>query len=97
MEDKEQILNSNEPNCKYHLSFVEEGILNEAYQGWTGGRVEVFIDSEVYNIEEMRFLTLCDKNWIDFREEYDGENVDEQTLNIIRDTVRKKFYISANK
>lgn len=77
---------------KYHLSFVEEAILNEAYQDWTGGRVEVFIDSETYNIEEIRFLTLRNKEWEEFREKYDGENIDEQTLNSIREIIRKKFH-----
>lgn len=81
-------LNSNQ----YHLSFVEEAILNEAYQDWTGGRIEVFIDNETYNIEEIRFLTLRNKDWVDFSEKYDCENVDEETLNNIRTTVKNKFH-----
>lgn len=97
MENKEEISNLKNRDYKYHLSFVEEGIFNEAYQGWTGGRVEVFIESEVYNIEEIRFFTLQNKDWIDFREKYEGENVDEHTLNNLRATIKERFHsISKN-
>ncbi len=76
---------------EFHLSFVEEGIMDEKYKDWTGGRVEVFVYDETFSIEEFRFLTFRNKDWIDFREKFDGENVDVQTLKEIRNIVKKDF------
>lgn len=42
---------------RYYIFFVEEGIRNENYFGYTGGRCEVRVDEEQYSINEYRFLT----------------------------------------
>jgi hypothetical protein len=75
---------------KFHLSFVEEGIMDEKYKDWTGGRVEVFVNDETFNIEEFRFLTLRNKDWEEFREKYDGEDVDIKTLDIVKSVINKR-------
>lgn len=77
---------------KYHLSFVEEGIMDEAYQNWTGGRMEIFIDAEAFNIDEVRFFSLKNKDWDEFREKYDGESVDEATLKRVKSIIKEKFH-----
>lgn len=77
---------------EFHLSFVEEGIMDEKYKDWTGGRVEVFLYDETFSIEEFRFLTLRNKEWEEFREKYDGSTVDKNTLDKIKDDIRKKFH-----
>lgn len=81
---------------KMHLSFVEEGIMNEKYKDWTGGRVEVFVHDETFNIEEFRFLTLRNKEWEEFREKYDGEDVDKKTLDEVKNIISKKYRITLN-
>ena len=47
----------NKYHFRYFVSFVEEGIMNPKYQGYTGGRCEVIINEERYAIDEYRFLT----------------------------------------
>ena len=77
---------------KYFLSFIEEGIFNPKYENWAGGRIEVFIDTEQYNIEEIRFFCKRSKEWENFRGEYDFKDVTEDELNDVRKLVKKKYY-----
>lgn len=42
---------------RYYVSFVEEGIMNQDYFGYVGGRCEVRVDEEQYAIKEYRYLT----------------------------------------
>lgn len=63
---------------KYFLSFVEEfwpGIKPE-YQDWCIGRVEIYIDTEQWAIDELRFATPNTKEWQDFREEWDFKDIE---------------------
>ena len=48
---------NNKWNFRYYVSFREEGIRNEKYFGYSGGRLEVYVDEEQYSINEYRFLT----------------------------------------
>ena len=42
---------------RYYIFFVSEGIRNERYFGYEGGRCEVRVDEEQYSINEYRYLT----------------------------------------
>ena len=75
----------------YFISFIEEGIFNPKYLEYVGGRIEVFIDSEQYNIEEIRFFTK-DKGWYEFREKWDFKDITKEELEEIRKIVKEKYY-----
>jgi hypothetical protein len=62
--------------ARYFLNFVEEGILNPKYYGYTGGRVEVSVAGAIssYPIEELRFFTKDPKFYL-FREKWDFRTV----------------------
>ena len=77
---------------KYFLSFIEEGIFNPKYFEYAGGRIEVFVDTEQYNIEEIRFFCKRTKEWDNFRGEYDFKDVTEDELNDVRKLVKKRYY-----
>lgn len=56
---------------RYFVSFVEEMIMNDNWPGYVGGRCEVFIDEEQWNIHEYRFFTNKKsfykfRNFVDF-------------------------------
>lgn len=78
----------------YFLSFVEEGIFDLKYQDWAGGRIEVFIETEQYNIEEIRFFCKKTKEWENFRGEYDFKDVTKNELDDVKKLVKKKYYKS---
>ena len=59
---------------RYFLNFVEEGILNPKYYGYTGGRVEVTREPETYLFDELRFFTKDPKFYL-FREKWDFRTV----------------------
>lgn len=77
---------------KYYLSFVEEVVMNPQYKGFVGGRVEVYIDSEAYAIEEIRFFTKKQVEFYKFRDELDGKYVNEKELDEVRNTIKEVFY-----
>jgi hypothetical protein len=69
----------------YFLSFVEECILNPKWEGYVGGRIEVYeIGSEKYAIEEIRFLTKKLKAYHKLRGRYDFEDVTAKGLERLR-------------
>jgi hypothetical protein len=77
----------------YFLSFVGEAVMNPAYSGYIGGRIEVTPDVSVtgYPTEEIRFLTKRVDEFEAFRDRYDFKDVSLKTLNAIRDTTARKF------
>jgi len=78
---------------KYFLSFVEEMVFNPDFKNYVGGRVEVFIKEEEYDIEEIRFFTNKQKEFLKFRNEWDFKDVSAKQLNQIRQIIQKKFLI----
>ena len=79
-------------NGLYFISFIEEGIMNEDYQGYVGGRIEIWADSYEYDIEEIRFLTTDKEGYRNFREKYDFKDVDTKTLDLIERITKEKYY-----
>lgn len=61
----------------YTLNFIEEyWNVKPKYQNWHLGRVEIFKKGEKWAIDELRFPTPPSKEWNDFREKRDLEEVD---------------------
>lgn len=77
----------------YFLSFVDAVIQNENYFGWRGGRIEVYNNETDYPYaeEEIRYLTPNVKEFAKFKERWDFEDVDEETLDKIREEATKRF------
>jgi hypothetical protein len=78
---------------KFFLNFVEEAVMNPNYEGYIGGRVEVFDEpsEDGHAIEEIRFFTNKQSEFYYFRDKWDFETVDKQTLNAIRQAIKEKF------
>lgn len=77
---------------EYTLSFVEEIIQNLKYKGWAGGRMEVLKPSESsYSIDEVRFFTPRNDEWMKFVDEHDCKDVDKGELDKITKIVKEKF------
>jgi hypothetical protein len=74
-----------------YLSFTEECIMNIDYEGYVGGRVEVFWPNEEYPREELRFLTRKTGAFERFRLWYDGKRVTWLGLHIVEWIVRRWF------
>lgn len=69
----------------YFLSFVEECVMDPIYEGYVGGRIEVYeIGSEKYAIEEIRFFTKKLRAYHKLRGRYDFEDVTEKGLERLR-------------
>jgi hypothetical protein len=75
----------------FWLSFIEEGVLNPKYEGYVGGRVEVYDNKSEWAIEEIRFWTK-DKGWYKFREKWDFRGVTKRQLDRLRATIKRKYY-----
>ena len=75
----------------FFLSFVEEMIQNPDFFAYVGGRIEVYDDKSEFNIEEIRFLTKKKKEFYQFREKWDFEDISEKELKEIRRIVKKNF------
>jgi len=80
---------------RFFISFIEEGIMNPKYYGYTGGRIEVYdnedTDGDGYAIEEIRFFCPRTKKYDDFRDAWDFQDVTEKQLNMIRRTATQAF------
>ena len=74
----------------YFISFVEEGILNPDYEGYVGGRVEVYDDINEYAIEEIRFFTNK-KSWNRFRDKWDFMEVTKKQLDSLKNIIEDKY------
>lgn len=81
---------------KYFLSFIEEGIFNPKYFAYAGGRIEVYIPTEEYAIEEIRFLTKRNKEWNDFRDQYDFKDINKLTYSLVKRLVKKKYHVKTD-
>lgn len=68
---------------KYFISFVEEGIRNENYFGYTAGRAEIWEQESQYDVDEYRFLTKK-QSFYKFRDFWDFRNVNIIGLFIFR-------------
>lgn len=68
----------------YWLSFTEEIIMNTdpKYDGYIGGRVEVYDrkSDNPYAEDELRFFTKKQDEFYKFREQWEGKDIDEKTL-----------------
>ena len=76
---------------KYFVSFIEEGIFNPKYEGWVGGRVEVYSPEEPYAIEEIRFFTKRSEEWYNYRERWDFKDITKKQLTELRRTIEEKY------
>lgn len=85
----------NKKEIKYFISFIEEGIFNPKYEGYVGGRVEVYAQipdkGNGYAIEEIRFFTK-DESYYKFREKWDFRGVTKKQLDRLRATIKRKYY-----
>jgi len=77
---------------KYFLSFVEEIIQNPDYFGYVGGRIEIWVDDEPYDIDEYRFFTKKLVEFDKFRNEYDSTECDKKQLAEIKKYVEENFH-----
>jgi len=78
---------------EYALSFVEEIIRDLKYKGWAGGRMEVLRpDESAYSIDEIRFFTPRNDEWVKFVDEYDCKDVNKVELDKVIKIVKEKFY-----
>jgi len=75
----------------YHLSFVEEAVMNPDYEGYIGGRVEIHDNESEYAIEEIRFFTKKTYEFRKFRDVWDFEYVNEVMLNRLRRKIEGEY------
>ena len=78
---------------RYFLNFVEEGIMNPKFYGYTGGRVEITCPGDQYPREEIRFFTR-DPTFYKFREKWDFKTI--KNLDKFRTLVKEKYYETDN-
>ena len=74
------------------LSFVEEGIFDPKYQDWAGGRMEVRIMGEQWAIDEIRFFTPRNAEWLQFREKYELRWVDKPKFDEVVRIIKQSFF-----
>lgn len=80
----------------YFLSFIEEGF--EGVTDVTFGRVEIYSnkESDGYAIDELKFLfkdnKLKNKEFYDFRNKWDFQNVTEKELKRVKKNIKKNYY-----
>ena len=75
----------------YFISFIEECILNPEYDGYIGGRVEVYIESRGFALEEIRFFTKDRKGFNHLRELWDLKDIEEDELEELRGIIAEKY------
>jgi len=73
----------------YFLSFVEEAVMNPNYEGYVGGRIEVYDNGSdnPYAIEEIRFFTKKLSAYHKLRDRYDFEDVTAKGLERLRKAI----------
>ena len=74
---------------KYFLSFTEEMVLNEAYAGYVGGRVEIHEQEGEYAIDELRFFTKDVDKFYEFRDKWDFKQVNEKQFSKFKAELKK--------
>jgi hypothetical protein len=77
----------------FFLSFIEEGFVGVMDKIF--GRVEVYIHTEEYDIEELRFVFTAspdrEKAYRVFREKWDFEYVSKKDLIEVKKIIKSKF------
>jgi len=76
---------------KIFISFIEEAVLNPAYQGYIGGRIEVSYPGDVYPSQEIRFFTKDVKGFCSFRDAWDMLDITQKDLDYLRKIVREIY------
>ena len=78
---------------RYFLSFTGECIMNPEYDGYTGGRVEVYDDAgdDTYAVEEIRYFTK-NKDFHGFVEYWDFKDVTASQLAIVKKEIKEKYH-----
>lgn len=75
-----------------YISFVEEAVMNPKYEGYIGGRIEVYDDKDSgYSSEEIRFFTKDIDGFNTFRDEWDMKDVTPEELDFIKDVVKERW------
>jgi len=87
---------------KYFLNFIEEfwfpdtdffGMkIRKDIEDFHKGRIEIWVDSYEYSVEEIRFFTK-NPDWDRFRTKWDFKDVDAKTLDEIERIVKKKYVV----
>ncbi|RPI50038.1 MAG: hypothetical protein EHM49_09075 [Deltaproteobacteria bacterium] len=77
---------------KIFISFIEEMVLNPAYQDYIGGRIEVSRQGDAYPFQEIRFFTKDVKGFHAFRDAWDMLNITKKDLDYLRKVVREAYY-----
>ena len=77
---------------KYFISFIEEAIMNQNYESWVGGRIEIFDDTSPYAIEEIRFFTDNVKAFEGLRESWEFKSVSKKLLDELRTIINRYYY-----
>lgn len=78
-------------NGKFFVSFIEEGIMNPDYQGYIGGRIEIWVDDYEYDIDEIRFLTKDIKGFYKFRNKWDFKDINAKRLDELERITRELY------
>ena len=79
------------PEKRIFISFVEEFVLNPEYEGYIGGRIEVFYPGDAYQSEEIRFFTKKVSEFNAFRDKYDMKRIGSKRLKEIREKIEQEF------
>lgn len=83
---------------KYWVSPTSEywGDIKSEYINWWVGRVEVYDDDEVYDIDEYRYLFPPEKivEFQQFIEQWESTNLNWFQLQYIKLIIKLKFYVS---
>lgn len=77
---------------KYFISFIEEFVQDPLYQGYIGGRIEVYKRDEPYACNEIRFFTHKVRKFRAFRDRWDMKNITWQKMVYIEWKVKQDFY-----
>lgn len=69
---------------KFFISFIEEAVLNEDYDGYITGRVEVSTKDNTFPIEEIGFLTKDVDGFYNLRDLWDWRDINKNKLEELR-------------
>ena len=76
----------------YFISFIEEAIMSPKHKEYIAGRIEVWEESQPYDIEEIRFFTKKLDEYFEFRDKWDFKDVRKKGLDEIRRIATEDFY-----
>ena len=76
---------------KYYISFIEECVMNPHYQGYIGGRIEVYKRDKPFASHEIRFFTKRIKAFWEFRDRWDMKDITGKQLKYIERKVKLEF------